>query len=139
MEHPFEQFASSYGAIKAVTTDGSGTFYLGASTQNFVSLVTSSGDATSCMWMYDQKGQLWLSASLTVYRYLGWADQDYADWGVGAGPPYSQPLIYHSDGTVSMQNQPVQKLYKSNGWACWGAGKGGDVLKLTPAPPEPPK
>src|ERR1041385_7212057 len=108
MDHPFDALASGYGPIKAVPWDKSGSFYLGASTQNFVPLVNEN-EATKCLWMWDQKCQLWLSASLTVYRYLGSADWDYADWGVGAGPPYAQPLIYNSDGTVSLQNQPAQK------------------------------
>ena len=136
MQHPFEQFAASYGIIKAVPKDTNAVFYLGASAANYVSLVTSPNDAAKCMWMYDARGQLWLSASLTEYRYLGWAEQDYADWGLGQAHgvgPYTQPLVYGSDGTVSMQNHPVQQLYKYNGWACWGVGQA-SVLVLTPAP-----
>src|SRR5437667_2355847 len=126
MTHPFDEKAASYGVITAVPKDGSGTYYLGASAANYVSLVAKPQDAAKCMWMYDQKGQLWLSASLTVYRYLGWAEQDYADWGLGQGPgvgPYSQPVLYNPDGTISLQGQPAQKLYKYNNWACWGAGQ----------------
>lgn len=136
MDHPFDEFAASYGPIKAVAQDGSGTFYLGASAANYVPLVANVNDAAKCMWMYDARGQLWLSASLTVYRYLGWAEQDYADWGLGQGPgvgPYSQPVTYHSDGTVSLQNSPAQKLYKYKGWACWGVGQS-SLLMLTPVP-----
>ena len=49
MDHPFDEFAASYGPIKAVAQDGSGTFYLGASAANYVSLVANVNDAAKCM------------------------------------------------------------------------------------------
>ena len=137
MKHPFDRFAASYGIIKCVPKNGGATTYLGASAANYVSLVAKPEDGTKCMWLRDQRGQLWLSASLTEYRYLGWAEQDYADWGLGQAPgvgPYSQPVVYNSDGTVSLQSQPVQQLYNDGDWARWGPGRD-DALILTPAPP----
>lgn len=136
MKHPFDRFAASYGLIKCVPKNSGPTRYLGASAANYVSLVANAGDGIKCMWLRDSRGQLWLSASLTEYRYMGWAEQDYADWGLGQGPgvgPYSLPLLYNSDGTVSLASQPAQQLYNYDDWGAWGVGRD-DALVLTPAP-----
>ncbi|MBM7460609.1 hypothetical protein JOE26_003284 [Rhodococcus coprophilus] len=136
LEHPFDRFAASYGPIKCVPKNGGDPLYLGASAANYIPLVANAGDGTKCMWMRDARGELWLSASLTVYRYMGWAEQDYADWGLGQAPgvgKYSQPLLFNSDGTVSLASQPVQQLYNDDGWAKWGVGRE-DALVITPAP-----
>jgi hypothetical protein len=134
--HPFDAVAANYGPIECVPLSGGDKKYFGGSAANYVSLVTDIGSAVPCMWLRDASGLLWLSASLTQYRYLGIAEQSYADWGLGQAPgvgSYSSPLLYNSDGTLSLAYQPVMRLYNYKNWGTWGVGRS-DALVVTPAP-----
>ncbi|MDC0667925.1 hypothetical protein [Nannocystis radixulma] len=81
--------------------------YLGTH-DNYVT-VTDANGAANLVWA-SSGADLYLEKDTTPNdRYLGLADQDYAGWGLKGG--WRNPVLFNSDGSISLKDDPRRKLY----------------------------
>lgn len=120
-----DSFKPEYYKMKCTHKDGTFVGYLASSSNNYLWLTKNSNDGSWVQWSKPADGSLWLQVHQQILRYLGDGDYDYACWGLPQAPgvgPYTQPLIYNNDKTISMAVKPAISLYGPYGdqWVCWG-------------------
>jgi hypothetical protein len=98
--------------------------YLGTYNNN-LDLLQDADDAANLVW-YSSGSDLYLRKATTPNdRYLGLGWNGYACWGLWTPTGWVNPVVYNSDHTISLKEDPKRKLYGpyGNDWVCWTGGE----------------
>lgn len=107
--------------------------YLASSTTAHVWLTDDPKRAAHVKWKIDSSGEWWLEKATAPFdRFLGFAGDDYADWGLWQVQPngYIEPVVYNSDHTIALARKRSMVLYGpvGNGWVKFGSTSEDNVL-----------
>lgn len=134
-----DPFLDGYSLVKC-TFRSNKTFagYLASSTNNFVWLTQDPKQAAQVKWLIDRSGRWWLEKATSPNdRFLGYAGDSYADWGLWQANPngYIEPVIYNADHTIALASDPSKLLYGPYGdqWVRWGQDQNVLVCELVPS------
>ena len=116
--------ASGYGKMHCYNRmTGKSVGYMGATWDNYVSLVANEAEAAKVQWE-THRGDVYLGKGTNPDdRYLAVSVREYAGWDLWANVNL-KPVVLNGDGTVSLKEDPTRKLYgpyRSMGvdYVCW--------------------
>jgi hypothetical protein len=124
---------SGYKIAKCTFKNGTFAGYLASSKNAYVWLTDDLSKAAHVKWNIDSSGRWWLEKDTQPNdRFLGVAEQGYADWGLWQAAPngYIEPVKYNADRTITLLKDESQVLYGPYGdrWVCFGKTSGGNEL-----------
>jgi hypothetical protein len=103
--------------------------YLGTASDQYATIVSDISSATQFKW-YSYESDLYLARQTTPQdRYLAvypFAGVDYATYGlwIGRNKYYVHAILYNSDKSISLKEDPRRKLYKYDDYyLAWSNGE----------------
>ncbi|HLL41989.1 MAG TPA: hypothetical protein VK369_02570 [Segetibacter sp.] len=121
--------AQDYGVMKCtniVTNEFLG--YLGTATNEYADIVSDISAASKFKWRSDGSDLYLQKQTAPTYdRYLGigvtLSGITYADYGLWTITGWTKAVLYNSDKSISLKEDPRRKLYEYNGYVCWTNGE----------------